>query len=182
MSNMKHSGQYFKLPSCFIASFILGMVFFSVPSFALQGSEKTGVVDIGKILRLMPEMKKAEATLQAETVPVQKQLDRMNLELKNAIALYEQQKQSLSPAVRSQKESELKQKIQALQNYRKTNADVLEKRKQTLFSGIRLKLMNVVQSIAQQEDFSVVLDKAASLYAKPDHDLTLKVMKQLNIQ
>jgi outer membrane protein len=179
---MKHSRKYSKLPCCFFATFILGMVFFTLPSFALQGSEKTGVVDIGKILRLMPEMKKAEATLQAESVPVQKQLDRMNQELKNAIALYEQQKQSMAPAVRSQKESELKQKIQALRNYQKTNAGVLEKRKQTLFSGIRQKIMNVVQSIAQQEDFSVVLDKAVSLYAKPDHDLTLKVMQQLNIQ
>lgn len=84
--------------------------------------------------------------------------------------------------MRAQKEKELRQKRQALENYQKTNAGALEKRKQELFMGVRQNIVNVVQETARREDFTVVLDKAAALYINPDRDLTLKVMKQLNIQ
>lgn len=182
MFYVNHLRKYFKLWCRSVPAVILSAVFLSAPSFALQGAEKSGVVDIGRILRLMPEMKTAEAALQAQAAPIKKHLELKNRELKQSIARFERQKQSMTPAVRAQKENELKQNIQALENYQKTNAGALEKRKQELFMGVRQKIVNVVQEIARREEFTVVLDKTASLYMKPDHDLTLKVMKQLNIQ
>ena len=37
-------------------------------------------------------------------------------------------------------------------------------------------------SIAQKNGFSVVLEKGATLYVTPDHDLTSLVMTQLHIK
>ncbi|MEI7824402.1 MAG: OmpH family outer membrane protein [Chlorobiaceae bacterium] len=179
---MNYSGRIIAVSSGMVTAIALGMLLVSPPVFSAQGAERVGIVDSGKILRLMPETRQAETTLQATATPLRKELDRMGLDLKNSIASYEQQKGSLAKAIRAQKEKELSLKAQNIQKYQQVNSSVLEKKKQALFLPIRQKIQNAIMSIAQKNGFSVVLEKGAALYVTPDHDLTLQVMTQLHIK
>ena len=179
---MNHPREYMTVSRRIVMAAALGLLLVSPPAFAAQGAERVGIVDSGKILQKMPETRQAETTLQATAVPLRKELDRMNLDLKNSIASYEQQKASLGKPARMQKEKELTLKAQSIQKYQQVNSGVLEKKKQVLFLPIRQKVLTAVMSIAQKNGFSVVLEKGASLYVTPDHDLTPQVMTLLHIK
>lgn len=179
---MNYSGRFITVSSRIVTAIALGVLLVSPPVFSAQGAERVGIVDSGKILRLMPETRQAETTLQATATPVRKELDRMNQDLKNSIASYEQQKGTLAKAIRAQKEKELSVKAQSFQKYQQVNSDALEKKKQALFLPIRQKILNTIMSVAQKNGFSVVLEKGASLFVTPDHDLTFQVMTQLHIK
>lgn len=177
-----HSGKYRGFSCRIIMAVVLSLVLFASPSFAAQDAGKVGIVDSGKILRLMPETKQAETTLQATVAPLRKELERMNLDLKKSIAAYQQQKASLASATRMQKEKELTLKAQALQKYQQVNGALVEKKKQALFMPVRQKILTAVMTIAQKDGFSVVFEKSTTLYVSPDHDLTVKVMTLLHLK
>ncbi len=47
------------------------------------------------------------------------------------------------------------------------------------------KIFNVIQEIAADEDFDYVFDRSGDiifLYAKPEYDLTAKVLEQLQLE
>jgi len=168
-----------------ITAMILGVILVLPAADAAQGAEKTGVVDFGKIMQQMPETKRAEATLQATVTPLQKEFDRLKQDFEKAVAAYKQQAAGMTKAAREQKEKELNIKGQAVQKYQQDKfgrGGVVDKKEQELVAPIRQKALASVQSVAQKEGFTLVLDKSAMIYGTPDHDLTVKVMNQLNIK
>jgi outer membrane protein len=179
---MNHPREFMPVSFRFFTAVALGLLLVSPTVFAAQGVERVGLVDSGKILQKMPETKQAETTLQATAVPLRKELERLNQDMKNSIAFYEQQKASLGKPARMQREKELTLKAQSIQKYQQENSGVLEKKKQALFLPIRQKILTAIASIAQKNGFSVVLEKGAALYVTADHDLTSQVMAQLHIK
>ena len=179
---MNYSVQIKAVSSRIITPVLLSIGLLAPIPLVAEAAERVGIVDSGKILQQMPETKQAETTLQSTAIPLRKELERMNLDLKNSIASYEQQKGTLAQAARTQKEKELTLKAQAIQKYQQVNSTVLEKKKQALFLPIRQKILTAIMSIAQKNGFSVVLEKGASLYVTADHDLTVPVMTQLHIK
>ncbi len=159
---------------------VLGMVFVASPSFAALETNKIGVVDSGKILQQLPETKQAESTLQATAATLQKEISLKNLELQNAVAEYKKKAPSLKPASRELREKELNIKGQALQKFQQEQNGVFEKKQQEVFAPIRQKVVATIESIAQKEGFSVVLEKNATVYFAPENDLTFKALDKLN--
>jgi len=148
-------------------------------------AETVGVVDFGKILLQMPERKQAETTLQAMATPFQNELERMSQDLQKGLVAYEQQKASMAKPAREVKEKELNTKAQAIQKYKLEKfgqEGLVAKKEQELLIPIRQKIVASVQTIAQKEGFTLVLDKGAMIYGTPASDLTFKVMNQLNLK
>ncbi len=179
---MHASEKFMKTSGRIIFAVVLSFLLLTSSSFAAQGPGKVGVVDSGKILQLMPETKRAEATLQTTVTPLRKEFERMNQELKNLVTSYEQHKSTLTKAAKAQQEKELTAKAQALQKYQQTSSGSVEKKRQELLLPIRQKIVTAIASIAQRDGFTVVVEKGSALYIAPEHDLTVKVMAQLNIK
>lgn len=179
---MNQSKKYMSASYRVLTAVVFSLLLLAHPLFSARGAERVGIVDSGKIFRQMPETKQAETALQAAAIPLRKELERMNFDLKNSIASYEQQRGSLAKAAKTQKEKELTMKAQAIQKYQQVNSVVLEKKKQALFQPIRQKILAAVQLIAQKNGFSVVIEKSTALYVSVDHDLTLQVMTQLHVK
>ncbi|MCX6178368.1 MAG: OmpH family outer membrane protein [Chlorobiales bacterium] len=169
-----------------IMAVVLSLVLVAPQSFAAaQESGKVGVVDTGKILQQLPETKQAESTLQATASPLQKELDRLNKDYQKSVAAYRQQAASLTKAVRDQREKELNLKGQALEKYQQEKfgrGGVIEKKQQELLVPIRQKVLAAIESIAKKEGITLVIEKSAAVYVTPEHDVTFKVMNQLNIK
>jgi len=182
---MTHSTRFMTLSRRIIMAVALSLVLAAPRSFAAQDSGKVGVVDSGKILQQLPETKQAEATLQSTAAPLQKELDRLNQDYQKSVAAYRQQAASLTKAARDQKEKELSQKGQALEKYQQEKfgrGGIIEKKQQELLIPIRQKVLSSIESIAKKEGITLVIEKSASVYVTQDHDLTFKVMNELNIK
>ncbi len=163
----------------------LSMMLVAPQSFAAQESSKVSVVDSGKILQQLPETKQAEATLQATAAPLQKELERMQLDYQKSVAAYRQQAASMTKPARDVREKELGIKGRALEKYQQDNfgrGGVVERKQQELLIPIRQKVLAAVESVAQTEGFTLVLEKNIAIYVAPANDLTFKVMNQLNIK
>jgi outer membrane protein len=182
---MNHSRVFMNMSRRIIMAVALSLVLAAPQSFAAQEAGKVSVVDSGKILQELPETKQAEVTLQATAAPFQKELERMKMDYQKSIADYRKKAGSLTKAVREQKEKELNLKGQAIEKYQQEKfgrGGVVEKKQQELIVPIRQKILAAVESIAQKEGFSLVLEKSIAVYVTPENDLTFKVMNQLNIK
>jgi outer membrane protein len=185
MKLMKHSTRFMTMSRRIIMAVALSLVLVAPRSFAAQESGKVGVVDSGKILQQLPETKQAETTLQTTATPLQKELDRLNQDYQKSVAAYRQQAASLTKAARDQKEKELSLKGQAVEKYQQEKfgrGGIIEKKQQELLIPIRQKVLTAIESIAKKEGITLVMEKSASVYVAPEHDLTFKVMNQLNIK
>ena len=182
---MNHSGGVMNLFRRIIMAVFLSMVLIAPQSFAAQGAGKVGVVDSGKILQQLPDTKQADAALQAIAAPLQNELERMSQEYQKSVVAYRQQGASLSKAAKEQKEKEIALKGQAIEKFQQEKfgrGGIIDKKQQELFLPIRQKVLATVEAVAQSEGVTLVLEKSTALYATPDHDLTFKVMNQLNIK
>ncbi|WP_223267065.1 OmpH family outer membrane protein [Chlorobium phaeovibrioides] len=162
-------------------------ILFAVPSLqaAPGAAGRTGVVDFARILQQMPEAKKAESTLNATAEPFKKELQRMNQDLQKSLEAYSQARAGMSQQARELKEKDLNLKAQGMKKYEQEKfgrGGIVQKKEQELITPIRQKLLTAIQSVAQKEGFSLVLDKQAMVYGAADTDITFKVMNQLNIK
>ncbi len=182
---MTHSKGFLNISRRIIMAVALSLVLAAPQSFAAQEAGKVSVVDSGKILQQLPETKQAEVTLQATVAPLQKELERMNKDYQKLVADYRKKAGSMTKTAREQKEKELNLKGQAVEKYQQEQfgrGGVVEKQQQELLIPIRQKVLAAVESIAQKEGFSLVLEKSIAVYVTPENDLTFKVMNQLNIK
>ncbi len=171
----------------------MGLLLTTTPSFgATQETGKVGVVDMSKVRKQLlewkkTELKKAEVTLQAfiEQIrpEVQKEVGPMQLDLKKTIETYNKQFKSLSQAANKSKTDEINKKKEAIDKIvnEKYNRVVAEKDNE-LLKPINNDLDAVISSIAQKEGFTLVLDKTVQIYGTPEHDLTFKVLNEMNIK
>ncbi len=177
---MNFSSKFIPVSRNIMMAAVLGVVMTASPAFAAQ--EKTGVVDFGKIMQKLPETKQAESTLQTTYASLQKESAAKNVELQKAVADYKKQGASLKPAAKAQKERELNSKVQAFQKFQQEQGGIFEKKQQEISAPIRQKVITAIESIAQKEGFTVVLEKNAAHYVAPENDLTFKVLDKLNIK
>lgn len=164
----------------------LSLVMVAPQSFAVTtGGTKVSVVDSGKILQQLPETKQAEAALQATAEPLQKELNRMNVDYQQSVVSYRQKAESLTKTIREQKEKDLKKKAQTVEKYQQENfgrGGIIESKQQELFVPIRKKVLAAVEAIAAQEGVTLVLEKNSAIFVSPENDLTFKVLDKLNIK
>ncbi len=182
MKMMSRNSTFTLLSRTMAITLILSLFAVAPSALAAPGNEKTGVVDVAKILNQMPEKKKAENILKATGTQWEKGLDKLKKDFQTAAAGYEKQKKSLSKTAREQKEKDLNLKYQNIQKYQLEKfgpGGALDKKKAELFAPIRQKILTAVKAVATKEGFSVIIDKQAMVYSTKSADITFKVISQL---
>lgn len=163
-----------------LAALLLSFVFMVPNAFA--AGEKTGVVDVAKVIQQMPETKKAENILKSTSTQWKGSLDKLKQDFESAAASYEKQKAGLSKAAREQKAKELELKLKNAQKFQMDKfgpGGALDKKKAELFAPIRAKMLAAVKSVADKEGFTLIIDKQAMVYGGSAVDITAKVIAQL---
>ncbi len=156
--------------------FVLSL--FSISS-AFAGSFKVAVVDVNEVVENYQEFKDEIEKLKTDFVVKQKDLDtRMKAlaskeaDLKKRIAVMDEAKKE---ELRSELEAEFK-KLQSLFN--QYQQELSEQEKQ-VFEKLEQKVLFIVEDIAKNEKYTIVLKKQATLYYDKSLDITKKVQDRL---
>jgi len=164
-------------------TFLFGLVFFA--AFQLH-AQKVGYIASQVIRERWQDMQQAQQRIQSmvddwkrEIATMQKQIEEMELDFKKNRLIWSaeerQEKEELLKKKRLEREDFAKKKFEPNGEYDQQATAILK--------PVEEKLFTVVQEVSASEGYDIVLDKTTMPipYVNPKYDLTVKVLKKLNI-
>lgn len=154
--------------------------------FALStavSAQKFGYIDSNGLLAEMPEVKEMRSKLQALQTQLQKQAEKMLLDMqtKQQEAAQKDQQGELSPL---QKETIIKELQADQENYLKYEKEMQQKmldKEQELLNPILERVNTAIQETAAAEGFTYIFDASVLLYADQSVNVMPFVQKRLGI-
>lgn len=145
-------------------------------------TQKIGVVDLMKALNESDSGKKAKTELEGLIKTKQASLDAKGKEIERLKADLEKQSSVLSNDAKKSKEDELERMLRDYQRLVSDSQADVKKREGEATAGIIKELRAVVDKIAKEGDYTLVLENADGLvlFTKKDLDLTEAVIKRYN--
>ncbi|MGQ9857874.1 MAG: OmpH family outer membrane protein [Thermodesulfobacteriota bacterium] len=167
---------------------LLGIVAAACLTFGSLGAAwsastvKIGYIDLQKIIEKSSKGKELRERVQQLRQDKERILSAKQEELVRMRQDFQQKAMTLSDRARLDKEQELRQKEIELQNLSESF------RQEVLMEGKKLQMLmfkdlsEVVKRIGQQEGFTMIIDKDATLFVSESIDITDKVLQQYDSQ
>jgi len=160
--------------------FLLAAAFVLISSPAIAEEAKLGFVDMQRALNETEDGKKAKANLKKVFDQKQKELDEQQAQLKKEVEDLEK-KRTLLPADKvREKEAELQSRMQKVQQTYLRHQQDLTGKEQEATGKIFERMTKIISKIAASENFSMIMDKNALVFAKPHLDLTNELIRRYN--
>ena len=149
-------------------------------SAAFAADQKLGVVNVQSIMKQLPQSAAMVQTLNAEFKDETAEVTQLEKDIK-----YYQEKQKRDGVLMSAKEKEdlNKQIGELFQNYQAKGQALQQKiqmRQNEETNKILALVRQAVNNIAEAEKFDIIVEQKAVVFAKPDADLTAKVVEQVS--
>jgi outer membrane protein len=159
---------------------LIAAAFLLFSSSAIAEEAKLGFVDMQRALNETEDGRKAKANLKKVFDQKQKELDEQQAQLKKDIEDLDK-KRTLLPADKvREKEGELQSRMQKVQQTYLRHQQDLSGKEQEATAKIFERMTKIIGKIAAAENFSMILDKAALVFAKPHLDLTNELIRRYN--
>jgi outer membrane protein len=172
------------MKSTFI-SLIITFSLFSSFSFAQL---KIGYVDSDTIMDNSPDMQDARQKIDALIQEWQTEIRKMENELNAKQDDYDKRKLIMTEQTSEDALAEIAKMKKDIADYRDkkfgANGELFQKQDE-LMKPIQNKVFNIIQEIATDEELDFVFDRSGDilfLYAKPDYDITSKVIDKLKLE
>lgn len=153
-----------------------------LPALAMAKDEgfKVGYIDMQKAIQATSTGKTAKAQLEKDFNKRKKELESMQKDLEQMSKDLEKKAAVLSEDVRSEKQAELQKEMLKYQKAMNQSQLEIQKKERDLTLPILKKLQQVIQEIANEKGYSMVLEKSEQsvLWAKKEIDLTDEVVKK----
>lgn len=147
-------------------------------SMAKAADTKIGFVDMQKAVQATAEGKKAKSELEGELEKRKKDLQKKDADLKKMREDLEKKKSVLSEEALAKKQGEFQEEFMAFQQNVNKSQGELQKREQELTGPILQKMRKVIEKVAKDKGYSVILENSPMvLFASKDNDLTDEVVK-----
>jgi outer membrane protein len=163
-----------------VTQFLIASVFLLSTTAAFAEDMKVGFVDMKRALTETDDGKKAKDKLKKDFDQKQKELD----EQQNALRKDKEdldKKRTLIPADKvHEKEAELGARLEKLQQTYMRLQQELAAQEQKETGKIFERMNKIIQEIAASENFSLIVDKTALVFAKPHLDLTNELIRRYN--
>lgn len=140
---------------------------------------KVGVVDVQKAIQTSAAGKKAKESMEAEFKKRKETLDKKKADIEKMGQDLDKKRSVLSEEVFGKKQVELQEEMMKFQKVVGENQMEIQKKEKDLLEPIFEKMKKVIEKVAQEKGFSVVIDKNAQtvLFAQKENDLTDDVVK-----
>jgi outer membrane protein len=167
---------------------ILGVFSVTVLFSAFAVSQaKIGYIDSDAIMKRLPEAQDAQKKLDGMVAEWKTQLAKLEDEWKQKYDQYEKKKLVMTEQRRADAERDLQtldRKIADFRNQKFGQSGELFQKQNDLMKPIQDRIFNVLQAIAQEDNYDYVFDKSGQiliLYAKEQYDLTNRVLDKLGV-
>ena len=160
-------------------------LFFAAGANAQNGL-KVGYADVDYILSQLPQAKQVEADLQSHSNQLQTQIQSKYQEYQQKLAAYQQGAASMVDAVRREKEQELTDLGNRLQQFEQDAQASLQKKQNELMQPLFTQVGNAITSVSEEEGYDYVLSTGIGgvdiiLFAKDGYDISDKVLTKLGV-
>lgn len=148
-------------------------------SFSAQAEGKIGYVDVQKAIQATSAGKKAKENLDGEFQRRKGNLDKRKADIEKMGQDLEKKKAVLSEEVLGKKQMELQEEMMKFQKTVAENQVEIQKKEKELVEPILNKMKNVIEKVAKEKGFAMVLEKQGQnvLFAQKEVDLTDDVVK-----
>lgn len=165
---------------------ILTLVIFCLAAMGITlNAQKFGYLNSQALMAELPEVKQADATLQALQTQLEKkgQLMVQDLETKYKELQRREQSGEISPKALEEEAKKLKEQEGELGKFEQDVQKQLLSRRQELLQPVIDKLNNAIKQVATEGQFTYIFDSSAGilLYAQESLDVTAQVKTKLGI-
>src|SRR5580765_3520513 len=163
-----------------VTQFLIAAGFLLSTSAAFAEDMKVGYVDMQRALNETDDGRKAKEKLKKDFDQKQKELDEQQNQLKKDMEDLEK-KRTLLPADKvREKEAELRARLEKVQQTYVRHQQDLSGKEQKETQKIFERMQKIISEIAAAENFSMIVDKSALVFAKPHLDLTNELIRRYN--
>jgi len=146
-------------------------------------AQKFGYVNSAAILSQLPDVKQAEATLEALQKQLQKKGQGMVEVLEKEYTEVQQkvERGELSPKQQEEAAAKLKTKEQEIGKFEQDMAKQLQDKRTELLQPIYDKVNTAIADVAKENSFQLIFDQGVLLYAEATQDVSAMVKAKLGI-
>lgn len=154
-------------------------------SLNAQAAPKYGHMNLGNLLELMPETKKANDDLKTFADAFSVKDDSLTKAFQDAVTAYQTayQSGSLTPVQAQTRETELQKEQEAIQKFEQDAQAQVTAKREELLKPILTKIDNAIKAVAVDNQFLMIFDTSSGsmLYAAETEDVTALVKAKLGI-
>ncbi|MDZ7624999.1 MAG: OmpH family outer membrane protein [Ignavibacteriaceae bacterium] len=168
--------------------FISLFVYLPLLSFVSNAQLKIGYVDSDTIMDNFPDVQDARQKLDALIQEWQTEVRKLESELKAKQDDYDKRKLIMTEQTSIEVMAEITKLQKDIADYRDkkfgANGELFQKQNE-LMKPIQNKVFTIIQQVATEEELDFVFDRSGDilfLYAKPEYDLTTKVIERLKLE
>ncbi|HMN89334.1 MAG TPA: OmpH family outer membrane protein [Saprospiraceae bacterium] len=163
-----------------ITSFLAVLLLANTAVFA----QKFGYINSAAVLADMPEVRQADANLEALQKQLQKKGQTMVEEFQRQYAEVQQKMErgELSPKQQEEEGRKLEAKQQELQKFEQEMYNQVQTKRNNEMGPILEKVNQAIQEVAKEGGFQFIFDEGVLLFKDPTLDITAQVKARLGIQ
>ena len=157
----------------------------ALPFTAMAADLKIGVFNSQEVITIMPEYNAAMSELENMNLKFQTEGKKLQEELEKKYQEYTSTAETLEPAIRQYKETELARLQQSIQEFATSAENNIKKKQQELMMPIINKISQAIKKVGDENGFTYIIDNAANIipYVAPSAENVLPLIKKaLNIQ
>jgi len=152
----------------------------AAPFSLVQAAEvKIGFVSIAKILQSAPQAEAASKRLEQEFAPRQKALVEAQKSLRRQEEKLSKDGAVMGDSQRRSLESDIRNQARELKRTGDEFREDFNLRRNEELGKFQKQVLEVINNVAKEEGFDLVVNDGAALYASPQVDVTEKVLKRL---
>ena len=157
----------------------------ALPITVMAQDLKIGIFNSQEVITIMPEYSSAMSELENINLKYQTEGKKLQEELEKKYQEYTATAETLDPAIRQYKETELARLQQSIQEFATNAETTLKKKQQELMMPIINKIQQAIKKVGDENNFTYIIDNAANVvpYVSPKAENVLPLIKKaLNIQ
>ena len=142
---------------------------------------KFGYVVIEKVYTTYQPAIDAQKTMEAEQSAIQKEVTKMEEEIRSSQQQLEQQSLLLSEKAKQDRTKEIQAMLLRYNQYTQEKQQELAKRQEDLLTPVNDKIRAAIKKISDTEGYDFIMDSLNFLDVKEKYDLTDKILKELGV-
>ena len=153
-------------------------------SSAANAQTKFGHINSAELLQLMPDVKKAETSIQGYAKTFQEQLQAMGKEYEKKIQEFQASEKTMTEAMKEVKVKEIKDLEKRIESTNQSAQEKVEKKRQELLQPIIDKADKAIKAVATEKGYHYIFDTStgALLHVRDSDNILPLVKAKLGIQ